>query len=331
MVVAEAMEVLGGNGYVEESALPRLYREAPLNSIWEGSGNIMCLDVLRAARREPDAVAALLAELALARGGDARLDRHVARLSATLADGALDEAGARRLAGDIALALAAALLVRTRRAGGRRRVLRVAPGRKLRGRAGDAAGGHRLRRRPRPGERLTKENADAADRIGVVERLLRAGVSWSARPVSFRPWPACPAIPDACRFRRRPAAASSDTALAAPRRRAARGPIPSAARRGAPGPAGRSGATDRRLGVFVQQQRRFGEKHFGQHGKKFRRALRRVRIDRGVLAGLDPRPEVLVRDIHRLLPDRAAAFRPAAEGSRWPRRCACRACARIRG
>jgi putative acyl-CoA dehydrogenase len=112
MVVAEAIEVLGGNGYVEESALPRLYREAPLNSIWEGSGNIMCLDVQRAARREPTAVTALLAELALARGGDARLDRHVARLAAKFTD-ALDEAGARRLSADIALALAAALLVRT--------------------------------------------------------------------------------------------------------------------------------------------------------------------------------------------------------------------------
>jgi putative acyl-CoA dehydrogenase len=112
MVVAEAIEVLGGNAYVEESALPRLYREAPLNSIWEGSGNIMCLDVLRAARREPNAVAALLDELALASGGDARLDRHIARLGATFSDGALDEAGARRLAADVALALAAALLVR---------------------------------------------------------------------------------------------------------------------------------------------------------------------------------------------------------------------------
>ncbi len=112
MVVAEAIEVLGGNAYVEESALPRLYREAPLNSIWEGSGNIMCLDVLRAARREPNAVAALLDELSLARGGDARLDRHIARLGATFSNGALDEAGARRLASDVALALAAALLVR---------------------------------------------------------------------------------------------------------------------------------------------------------------------------------------------------------------------------
>jgi len=111
-VAAEAIEVLGGNGYVEESALPRLYREAPLNSIWEGSGNIMCLDVLRAARREPAAVAALLAELALARGGNAQLDRQIARLDALLTAGALDEAGARRLASDIALAIGAALLVR---------------------------------------------------------------------------------------------------------------------------------------------------------------------------------------------------------------------------
>ena len=110
-VVAEAMEVLGGNGYVEESALPRLYREAPLNSIWEGAGNVMCLDVLRATRREPAAVEALLAELALARGGNARLDSHVAALTAALADTGSDESGARRLAGGIAVALAGALMV----------------------------------------------------------------------------------------------------------------------------------------------------------------------------------------------------------------------------
>jgi putative acyl-CoA dehydrogenase len=111
-VVAEAMEVLGGNGYVEESALPRLYREAPLNSIWEGSGNVMCLDVLRATRREPAAVEALLAELALARGGNARLDTHVAALAAALSDADSGESGARRLAGGVAVALAGALLVR---------------------------------------------------------------------------------------------------------------------------------------------------------------------------------------------------------------------------
>ena len=110
-VVAEAMEVLGGNGYVEESPLPRLYREAPLNSIWEGSGNVMCLDVLRATRREPAVVDALQAELALARGGNALLDAHIASLTAALA-GDSGESGARRLAGGVAVALAGALMVR---------------------------------------------------------------------------------------------------------------------------------------------------------------------------------------------------------------------------
>ena len=111
-IVAEAMEVLGGNGYVEDSELPRLYREAPLNSIWEGSGNVMCLDVLRAAKREPGAVEALVAELELARGGDARLDRHVGALGTTLRARNLDERDGRRIAADIALALAGAILVR---------------------------------------------------------------------------------------------------------------------------------------------------------------------------------------------------------------------------
>jgi putative acyl-CoA dehydrogenase len=111
-VVAEALEVLGGNGYVEECPLPRMYREAPLNSIWEGSGNVMCLDVLRAARREPAAVEALLAELALARGADARLDAHVVALASALRDPGPAEQDARRVSGAIATALAAALLIR---------------------------------------------------------------------------------------------------------------------------------------------------------------------------------------------------------------------------
>lgn len=111
-VVAEAIEVLGGNGYVEDSDLPRFYREAPLNSIWEGSGNIMCLDVLRAARREPQGVAALLSELELARGTDLRLDRHVAALTAALHEGCDGERDGRRIAGAIALGLAAATLAR---------------------------------------------------------------------------------------------------------------------------------------------------------------------------------------------------------------------------
>src|SRR6266481_6545206 len=74
MLVAEALECLGGNGYVEESMMPRLYREVPLNSIWEGSGNVMCLDVLRAMARGSEAVEAFFTEVDLARGADRRLD-----------------------------------------------------------------------------------------------------------------------------------------------------------------------------------------------------------------------------------------------------------------
>ena len=114
---AEALECLGGNGYVEESGMPRLYREAPLNSIWEGSGNVTALDVLRALARTPACADALLAELDLAAGADPLLDASVAVLRKLLAG--LDEAttleaqhGARRLAGLIAVTLQAALLVR---------------------------------------------------------------------------------------------------------------------------------------------------------------------------------------------------------------------------
>jgi putative acyl-CoA dehydrogenase len=114
---AEALECLGGNGYVEESGLPRLYREAPLNSIWEGSGNVTALDVLRALSRTPEAADALLAELDAAAGADARLDAAVAglrqRMAALEATTSLEaQHEARRLAGHIAVTLAAALLVR---------------------------------------------------------------------------------------------------------------------------------------------------------------------------------------------------------------------------
>jgi putative acyl-CoA dehydrogenase len=107
---AEALEVFGGVGYVEDCLMPRLYREAPLNSIWEGSGNVMALDVLRALRRTPDAEAALRAELAPAQGADRRLDAHIDRLTARLRDPA--EIDARRLTEQIVLALAGSLLVR---------------------------------------------------------------------------------------------------------------------------------------------------------------------------------------------------------------------------
>jgi putative acyl-CoA dehydrogenase len=111
MVAAEAMEVLGGNGYVEESMMPRLYREMPVNSIWEGSGNVMCLDVLRALGRSPDAGEALRVELAVARGADTRLDYFLGDL-ATRLSAHPGEADARRLTEMIALALQASLLVR---------------------------------------------------------------------------------------------------------------------------------------------------------------------------------------------------------------------------
>ncbi|MER5374390.1 acyl-CoA dehydrogenase family protein [Streptomyces sp. NPDC002553] len=107
---AEALECLGGNGYVEDSGMPRHYREAPLLSIWEGSGNVNALDVLRALTREPATADVLFDELASARGADARLDAAVDALRVRLSDGT--EGGARRLVERMALALQASLLVR---------------------------------------------------------------------------------------------------------------------------------------------------------------------------------------------------------------------------
>ncbi len=109
-LVAEALECLGGNGFVEESQLPRLFRESPLNSIWEGSGNVNALDVLRALAREPETGAAFLAEVRLAEGADPRLDAAIARLERELAEP--DEEGARRLLELLAVSLQASLLVR---------------------------------------------------------------------------------------------------------------------------------------------------------------------------------------------------------------------------
>jgi putative acyl-CoA dehydrogenase len=110
--IAEALECLGGNGYVEESILPRLYREAPVNSIWEGAGNVVCLDVLRALAREPDSLEAVLAELQSARGADLRLDARLVRLSNALADHGNLEHRARQLVEQLAMALQASILVR---------------------------------------------------------------------------------------------------------------------------------------------------------------------------------------------------------------------------
>ncbi|GLF97850.1 acyl-CoA dehydrogenase family protein [Streptomyces yaizuensis] len=111
-VAGEALECLGGNGYVEESGLPRLLRESPLNSIWEGSGNVQALDVLRALQREPAALNAFLQEVGAARGADHRLDRAIKALLTELADLDGIEARARRLVERMALVLQGSLLVR---------------------------------------------------------------------------------------------------------------------------------------------------------------------------------------------------------------------------
>jgi putative acyl-CoA dehydrogenase len=110
--VLEALECLGGAGFVEESILPRLYRETPLNSIWEGSGNVMCLDVLRAMSKDPQAFPAALAEIRLAAGQDRRFDRFVAALEADA--GSVDhvELQARRFVERMVLAVQASLLIR---------------------------------------------------------------------------------------------------------------------------------------------------------------------------------------------------------------------------
>jgi len=108
----EALECLGGNGYVEESGMPRLFRESPLASIWEGSGNVQCLDVLRAMARNPSSVEAFFAELNEAGGAEPRLDRFAAALRERLSDLEAIEYRARRVVERMSLALQASLLVR---------------------------------------------------------------------------------------------------------------------------------------------------------------------------------------------------------------------------
>jgi putative acyl-CoA dehydrogenase len=109
---AEALECLGGAGFVEEAPMARLFRESPLNGIWEGSGNVICLDVLRAAAKDPESVTALLAELDLAKGADARYDQALSDLHAELVDGDQLELRARRIVERAALALQGSLLLR---------------------------------------------------------------------------------------------------------------------------------------------------------------------------------------------------------------------------
>jgi putative acyl-CoA dehydrogenase len=106
---AEALECLGGNGYVEESGMPRLLRDAPLNSIWEGSGNVAALDVLRATFKEPEGLPAFMAECELGRGANPLLDAHLDKLRTAPPP---SEGDARRVVEDLALALQGSLLVR---------------------------------------------------------------------------------------------------------------------------------------------------------------------------------------------------------------------------
>ena len=151
---AEALECFGGNGFVEESGMPRLYREAPLNSIWEGSGNVICLDVLRAMVKSPESVTAFFDEVDEGAAGEPRLaafterasqraERHRRHRVACPAPGRADGAGPAGLAAGA-----------PRRPGRRRRLLRLAPGRRLRPRLRHPAGRHRLHgdRRAPPAE-----------------------------------------------------------------------------------------------------------------------------------------------------------------------------------
>jgi putative acyl-CoA dehydrogenase len=112
MLAGEALECLGGNGYVEESPMPRIYRDAPVNSVWEGSGNVQCLDLLRALARDPATLQALYEEIEDVRRGDARLDRFVAAVQQETSDLANLETRARRIVERLALAVQGALMVR---------------------------------------------------------------------------------------------------------------------------------------------------------------------------------------------------------------------------
>src|SRR5580704_6964627 len=111
-VAAEAVECHGGNGFIEDHLMARLYREAPLNGIWEGTGNVICLDVLRSMTREPDCIAALFEELGVTKGGDRILDAAVTALQHDLSDLRKHEGQARRLVERLALVLSASLLLR---------------------------------------------------------------------------------------------------------------------------------------------------------------------------------------------------------------------------
>jgi putative acyl-CoA dehydrogenase len=109
-VVVEAMECLGGNGYIDDCIMPRLYREAPLNSIWEGCGNVICLDILRAMKKDPGIAQVVIQEARLAQSADRKFDAFVDALEADLPSA--EEATARQYAERLALALQGSLMLR---------------------------------------------------------------------------------------------------------------------------------------------------------------------------------------------------------------------------
>jgi putative acyl-CoA dehydrogenase len=111
-LVGEAMECMGGNGYVEEGGFPLLYREVPVNAIWEGSGNVMCLDVLRVIEKEPEAVERVVSELEDASRGEARLESAVETVRALLSECARDQRAARSLVEQLAVLAGGTLLLR---------------------------------------------------------------------------------------------------------------------------------------------------------------------------------------------------------------------------
>jgi putative acyl-CoA dehydrogenase len=111
-VVTEALECHGGNGFIEDHLMARLFREAPLNGIWEGTGNVICLDVLRSMTRDPGCIPALIEELREARGADRRYDAALQALETELVDLARHEGQARRLVERLALTMSGSLLLR---------------------------------------------------------------------------------------------------------------------------------------------------------------------------------------------------------------------------
>src|SRR5690606_9222864 len=151
-LIYEASECMGGAGYIEETILPRLYREAPVNSIWEGSGNVQCLDLLRALAKDPGMLDVLFAELDEGRG-DVRLKRHIENLKVAFLDHADIQYRARQLCEDTAVALQATLLLEA----GHCAILPASTPCRL---GGGLRGRRHPPRRPRPGRTRRRRGSD---------------------------------------------------------------------------------------------------------------------------------------------------------------------------